>query len=217
MSEVNRKPKLKLQTTHVDAQAASSQDAGSIPAVSTIYKSSLIEQSSFALKLFIVGNVLRDLERAYIFAITVLKGKIPERLFPVRFFELFGKKLIFDRFLNVFVGIGNSMRGDDGLGPAFVERLKNKVDFPCINGRDIPENYFGKIVNEQPDTVILIDAVQLFLEPGEYRVLQHDDLLNAGFSTHSASPSILMEYLGGENGAKIYMLGIQPNSVIFGV
>ncbi len=116
----------------------------------------------------------------------------------------------------VFVGIGNSMRGDDGLGPAFVKQLKNKVDFQCINGGDVPENYFGKIVNEHPDTVIFIDAVQLFLEPGEYRVLQHDDLLNAGFSTHSASPSILMEYLGRETGAKVYMLGVQPNSVIFG-
>jgi len=28
----------------------------------------------------------------------------------------------------VFVGIGNSMRGDDGLGPVLVERLKDKVD-----------------------------------------------------------------------------------------
>ncbi len=116
----------------------------------------------------------------------------------------------------IFVGIGNSMRGDDGFGPAFIARLKNRVDFPCINGRDIPENYFGKIVNEQPDTIILIDAVQLFLEPGEYRLLRHDDLLNAGFSTHSASPSILMEYLGEETGAKVYMLGVQPNSVNFG-
>jgi len=116
----------------------------------------------------------------------------------------------------VFVGIGNSMRGDDGLGPVLVERLKDKVDSLCINGGDVPENYFGKIVKEQPDTVVLIDAVELFLQPGEYRLLRHDDLLNAGFSTHSASPSILMEYLGRETGAEVYMLGVQPNSVHFG-
>jgi len=96
----------------------------------------------------------------------------------------------------VFVGIGNSMRGDDGLGPVLVERLKDKVDSLCINGGDVPENYFGKIVKEQPDTVVLIDAVELFL--------------------HSASPSILMEYLGRETGAEVYMLGVQPNSVHFG-
>jgi len=47
-------------------------------------------------------------------------------------------------------------------------------------------------------------------------LLRHDDLLNAGFSTHSASPSILMEYLGRETGAEVYMLGVQPNSVHFG-
>jgi len=116
----------------------------------------------------------------------------------------------------VFVGIGNSIRGDDGLGPVLVERLKNKVDFPCINGGDVPENYFGKIVNEQPDTVVLIDAAELFLDPGEYRVLQYEEILNAGFSTHSASPSILMEYLVRETGAKVYMLGVQPDSVHFG-
>ncbi len=110
----------------------------------------------------------------------------------------------------VFVGIGNTMRGDDGLGPVLVERLKNKIDLPCINGGEVPENYFGIIVKEHPDTVVLIDAVQLFLDPGEYRVLQYDEILNAGFSTHTASPSIFMGYLGSETGAAIYMLGVQP-------
>jgi hydrogenase 3 maturation protease len=116
----------------------------------------------------------------------------------------------------VFIGIGNTLRGDDGLGPALVERLKSKVNFPCINGGDVPENYFGKIVKEQPDTVVLIDAVQLFLDPGDYRILTHTEVLNTGFSTHNASPSIFMEHLERETGAQVYMIGIQPHSIDFG-
>lgn len=116
----------------------------------------------------------------------------------------------------VFVGIGNSIRRDDGLGPALVQRLRDKVDYPCINGGDVPENSFGMIVREQPDTIVLIDAVQLFLDPGEYRILTKSDLLNTGFSTHNTSPSIFMEQLERETGAHVYLVGIQPHSIDYG-
>ena len=66
----------------------------------------------------------------------------------------------------VIVGIGNSLRGDDGFGPALVQRLQGRVRPVCIDAGVAPENYLGRIVKEQPDTVLLVDAAHLGLEPG---------------------------------------------------
>ena len=46
----------------------------------------------------------------------------------------------------VIVGVGNVLRGDDGLGPLFVEGLKSKVAAPCINAGNAFENYLGVII-----------------------------------------------------------------------
>ena len=50
----------------------------------------------------------------------------------------------------VIVGVGNVLRGDDGLGPVFVERLKSKVGVPCINAGNAFENYMGCLLYTSP-------------------------------------------------------------------
>lgn len=116
----------------------------------------------------------------------------------------------------VFLGIGNTLRHDDGLGPEIISRLKNRIDAPCLDGGEVPENYFGKIVKENPDTVVIIDAVHLYQKPGEFRVLSGDEILNVGLSTHDISPAVFIKYLREETGSEIFMLGIQPQNVQFG-
>jgi len=115
-----------------------------------------------------------------------------------------------------FLGMGNTLRGDDGAGPIFIEKIRGKVKAVCINGETTPENYLGKIVKENPQTIILIDAIQMNLKPGSYRVLKKEEIENSGFSTHTISPNLLIDYLQKETGASIYMLGIQPANTSFG-
>jgi len=116
----------------------------------------------------------------------------------------------------VIVGIGNSMKGDDGFGPALIERLNNKTSFSCLNADTSPENYIGKITKEDPDTILLVDAVHMNLDPGEYRVLEKKDIQNSGLTTHNLSPAMFIEFLENETKASIYMLGIQPKTVSLG-
>lgn len=116
----------------------------------------------------------------------------------------------------VIVGIGNTLRGDDGFGPALVERLKNRIPAVCIDAGTAPENYTGKISKENPDTVIIADAVHLGMEPGRYDILRKDDIVKSGFTTHDISPNIFLEYLEKETKADIYMLAVQPENVTFG-
>lgn len=110
----------------------------------------------------------------------------------------------------VFVGIGNNLRGDDGIGPLIIEKLHRLTSCPCIDAGLVPENSFGPIAKENPDTVVIIDAVHLFLKPGAYRLLSAEEVLETGFSTHTLSPSVFMQYLKEATNAEVYLLGIQP-------
>jgi hydrogenase 3 maturation protease len=116
----------------------------------------------------------------------------------------------------VILGVGNVLRGDDGLGPEVVKRLGRIDGCLCIDAGQVPENYFGKIVGENPDTVLIIDAVQLFEEPGAYRLLDEEQILQTGFSTHTISPGVFMKQLAGEIGGRIVLLGVQPRSIDLG-
>jgi hydrogenase 3 maturation protease len=116
----------------------------------------------------------------------------------------------------VFVGIGNTLRGDDGFGPELIEELSGKIDAVCLNAGSTPENYIEKIARLKPKTILIIDAVDLDLNPGEYKILKKPDIIKSGFTTHDISPSLFIEYLEKETDTNIYMLGIQPEDISFG-
>lgn len=116
----------------------------------------------------------------------------------------------------VIVGMGNTLRRDDGFGPALVERLKASRGLVCIDAGSSPETYAGKIIKERPDTILVVDVLHSDLEPGEYDILRSSEIIKSGFSTHDISPRMFLEYLKEETGADIYMLGVQPQDVSFG-
>jgi len=116
----------------------------------------------------------------------------------------------------VFVGVGNSLRADDGFGPTLIEKLKDQIKATCIDAGPSLENYAGKIVKENPDTVIIADAAHLDLEPGKFSILTKDQITKSGLSTHDLSANMFIEYLESQTKAAIYMLAVQPQSVNFG-
>ncbi|MCM8776046.1 MAG: hydrogenase 3 maturation endopeptidase HyCI [Candidatus Omnitrophica bacterium] len=116
----------------------------------------------------------------------------------------------------VILGIGNPLRGDDGFGPVLVQRLQGEVPAVCIDAGTSPESYLGKIVQESPDTILIVDAVHLKSKSGDYEILTPSEILASGFTTHDISPKLLMDYLHREIKAEIYMLGIEPERVTLG-
>ena len=117
----------------------------------------------------------------------------------------------------VIVGIGNVLKGDDGLGPVLSERLETVLDIPCINAGSTPENYIGKINRESPDTVLFIDAAHLGRPAGSFDVLKSNELMHMGFSTHNISPGFYLEMLESQITGRIFLLGIQPEQTAFGM
>jgi len=87
------------------------------------------------------------------------------------------------------VGIGNIIRGDDGLGPKLIELLKARTLgahlFDCGTA---PENYIFPILSTSCDTVILIDAADMGIAPGGIKIFALDEISNVSFSTHNPSP-----------------------------
>ena len=114
------------------------------------------------------------------------------------------------------VGIGNVMRGDDGAGPELIARLNDAqrtttdAKLLLINAGEVPENYLSKIIEFNPDTILLIDAVDLKEPPGSIKLVEQDEIINAGFSTHNSSLVLVINYLRNEIETNILLLGIQP-------
>ncbi len=116
----------------------------------------------------------------------------------------------------VYMGMGNILRGDDGIGPKLVEALRKK-GAETVDAGTVPENYVGPVKRLEPDMIVMIDAVHLEREPGAVELLKRDEILeNSGFSTHSLSPVLVMERLESETGAEVFMLAIQPGTLKLG-
>ncbi|MCK5117315.1 MAG: hydrogenase 3 maturation endopeptidase HyCI [Candidatus Aegiribacteria sp.] len=127
-----------------------------------------------------------------------------------------GKLLLYLRGKVVYMGIGNILRGDDGIGPELVARLSGK-GLLTVDAGTVPENYIRPVARFDPDTVVIVDAVSLDREPGAVELLDRSEIMgNTGFTTHTLSPVMVMERLEEETGAKVVMLAIQPGTLEFG-
>jgi len=118
----------------------------------------------------------------------------------------------------LILGIGNTLRSDDGIGSILVSRIQGKVPYIVYDGSSSPENYLGKIIKDKPDTILLIDAVDFGAEAGEIRLLEGDDIQTVNFfSTHDASISLAISYLKNSlKAVSIFILAIQPKILAFG-
>jgi hydrogenase 3 maturation protease len=120
-----------------------------------------------------------------------------------------------DRILGkvVLAGLGCPDRGDDGAGCALARSLQGHPSLRALDCGDRPENYTGDIAREEPDTVLLADALEMGGHPGDVAILEAEELGGGGFETHRASVGILMEYLRRRTGARVLLLGIQPSQI----
>jgi hydrogenase 3 maturation protease len=117
----------------------------------------------------------------------------------------------------VILGIGNTLRSDDGAGSILASRIKGKVPYTVYDAGANPENYLGKIIKDKPDSVVIIDAADFGAKPGEFNVIDAHDLATVNlFSTHNTSIILTINYLQNNFKPDIINLIIQPKTIIFG-
>lgn len=115
----------------------------------------------------------------------------------------------------IFLGIGNRLKTDDGAGSFMIENLEylGNDSILFIDGETVPENFTGKIRKENPSHLIIIDACLMGEKPGTVKVVDQDDFVNIGISTHSMSLSYFVRYLQKTMDLKVLFIGIEPESL----
>jgi hydrogenase 3 maturation protease len=110
----------------------------------------------------------------------------------------------------VLMGIGNLCRGDDAAGSMVAQKISDAPGVRVIDAQEVPENYLRQVVGEGPNTVVLIDSVDLHSAPGSVAFLDKDQLGGYWPSTHRVPLTLLMDYLERETHARLCLIAIQP-------
>lgn len=118
----------------------------------------------------------------------------------------------------VVLTVGNGMMGDDGAGPLLAARLKRSPapGWQVVDGGSAPENVVHHVRALEPDLVLVVDATEMELDPGDVRLVD-DEVIADRFimTTHDMPLSFLIASLR-ETVAEVRLLGIQPSLVAFG-
>jgi hydrogenase maturation protease len=120
--------------------------------------------------------------------------------------------LIRNRKRKLFVGIGNVLKRDDGIGVYIARRIETSETVKVLIVEASIENYIGKINSLPHDVLILIDAVNFRQKPGYYSVLAPEEILDYTANTHNISIPKLLGFFKSQ----VLILGIQPESVSLG-
>jgi hydrogenase 3 maturation protease len=106
--------------------------------------------------------------------------------------------------------IGNRDGGDDGVGPYIADKLKD--DFTVLDCGVVPENYTSVVKKHSPDNLLIIDAVEMGLSPGEIRIVPKEKIGVMHISTHGIPISVLINYLS-QYVKNIVFIGVQPKTM----
>lgn len=119
------------------------------------------------------------------------------------------------------IGLGNMLRGDDGIGPIVVEKMRRKNWDTSLQFIDTGGEAFSileHLVEEEP--IIIIDCAQMGMQPGAIKIFKVNEK-NIGFidksiSLHGFSFGEIY-HLAHKMGtvAECTVVGIEPENIDF--
>lgn len=112
----------------------------------------------------------------------------------------------------LIAGIGNVLKRDDGVGVYVSRNIETISTIMPLTVELSIENYIGKINQLEPDVLVLVDAVEHNREPGYTKLIPLGELLDRTTSTHNISLNQLDQFFR----MPVYILGIQPQNILFG-
>jgi len=116
----------------------------------------------------------------------------------------------------LIVGIGNTLKGDDGAGPLVCQRLSGKVCAEIIDAGTVPENYIQPIVEKAPQNLLIIDAMDFGASAGTINIFKPEQLSSVVTSTHTLSPRLFTQVVCQNIEVNVYFVGIQPAQIGLG-
>ena len=121
----------------------------------------------------------------------------------------------------LILGLGNVLLGDDGVGPALLEMLREKYvsapEVECIDGATQGMALLSYLTGRS--TLILLDAFANGKAPGEITILNKEQILaiaaNRATTAHegNAGELIAAAHLLGELPEQVFLIGVQPENI----
>ena len=113
--------------------------------------------------------------------------------------------------MNILMGVGNTLRGDDEIGCYIAKNFKEK-NWLSLDCGTAPENFTSVIRKKKPKTLVIVDAADMGIKIGEFRVVPEEKIENMSISTHTMPLSLLINYLK-DSANRIIFIGIQPKTI----
>ena len=117
-----------------------------------------------------------------------------------------------DQADTVVLGVGNRLRRDDGVGSIVAERLAAgaPLGWRVVDAGVAPEDFTGPIRRWRPGLLLIVDALDMGLAPGNLRRLAPERLsAEDGFHSHHPPLRRLCEFLAPAVG-RIEVVAVQP-------
>lgn len=111
-------------------------------------------------------------------------------------------------------GIGNSIRGDEKVGPAAIKELESEnlgEDVLLLDCGNTPRNYVSRALEFRPGRAIIISALDMGKSPGTIEVLEADDAKSMLMSGRYVG---LQFFIGSLQGfaESVRFIAVQPRS-----
>lgn len=113
----------------------------------------------------------------------------------------------------LLLGVGNRLRGDEGLGCFLVNRLKGKVNIPLIDGGTLPEKHLGLLEASHPDLVLVAVAADVpDAASGDITLVELEQLQMMNVKTRSADLSLLFRFIPRKSRPDVLLITVQPDN-----
>ncbi len=115
------------------------------------------------------------------------------------------------------IGIGHPLKSDDYVGSLIARDLEKKIHHSrvvVVDAEQSLENILGKMQEEEPGLLIIVDALDMRQPPGTIQLFDLDQVTDAFFTTHNIPLRLILQSL--QNHPTTVLLGIQPGTVEVG-
>ncbi len=111
------------------------------------------------------------------------------------------------------VGIGDELNVHDRLGMVAAKEVEglHLDNLRVFYAGTVPESVTGPLRRYRPDAIVLLDAADFGARPGSVALVQPEEIHASLLSTHALPLSVVMEFLAKDTGARILLVGIQPD------
>lgn len=116
----------------------------------------------------------------------------------------------------LIIGLGNTLRADDGIGVKIIDAIKGRVSLQTLAAGVSLENYLGTLKNKGYDFILIIDAARLSEDVSFAYFFPQDIASISMYFTHDASLKLALSYLQNDQLFDILIFAVKAHNSSLG-